>query len=363
MKIKFSIASCLMLVVASSSHAEQLVVTQSTFTPSKPYVDYTLHNDGFMYMLSNASGIDTLITKQALTGKVSSLGNIPHPDIQKLEGLSHQNNEVQLAVNKFGTLVAAYKFYNASGKYQIVFYKYKEGKWTRLTDIIDAKTNISINKMYLDDNENIYFYSINPTTFYMLQNGEWSTINTLASNPKYEIHREKVFNITKNDVYSTGIDAKSYTFNVYKYKEDSINYSTPIDITDKTYEPACTTTFGENKVISAFINNHSNITNKSIKFELIDLNNYKNGSTGVNSNDSSLIGSIFSLGKATVNLVSGSNNHESSTTPNSQSTTIKEIDLKDYSFTNTIQCTTVRDISYFVLKTYKNNYIYFKITK
>lgn len=366
---------CSLILISPVTFAEQYEVGVINIKPNKIFTqssaNLTLQNDGALYSISTLfNSNETSISKQLPNGKFMTLGNIPHPDIIKLDD-SSLKNPISIGANKSGVVIVAYPFYNEQSKYQFVFYKFKNNQWSRLPDLIDRNTDINIGKIFIDDNENVYFWTKDSFKLYELNNGTWQLMNNLANDPKTEVFQEKIFNINNDSVYTTKIDIKSNSFNVYKYNQNTIDYSDNISLNNNEYVPSCTAKFGENKVITAFVNSHDNLVKKSIKFQLINLNNNFEKSIENNVPSNSLLGSIFSLGKATVNLATNGNKPQGDESSPAQSITIKEIDLskylKNYSVdtSNKIQCASVGNDDYFVLKTYVSNmaveYVYFKI--
>lgn len=333
------------------------VLTSSIFEP-------VLENDGSIYNLSYLSdGLvnkDAVINKQLLDGKIVSTGKIPHPDIVNLNG----ENKVSFGVNKSGTIIVAYVFFNAQSKYQFVFYKFKNNQWTRLPDLLDKNTEISIKKIFVDDNENVIFSTTDNLRLYELQGSSWQLMDNLANNKKYDVFHEKIADISNGSVYTTRIDRKSNSFQAYKYTSNSAYSSDSTSLGQNEYVPSCSTITNKDTVVTAFVNNHDNLAKKSIIFQTLSINHKSDlsqASTGVSNN--SLLGSIFSLGKAVTNLAGGNNGNESGAMV--QSVTGQEIDVSNYNITQSDpQCISIGDSSYFLFKAYNQNgtgYSYYKI--
>lgn len=309
------------------------------------------------------------------TNKLISLGApIPHPDTKTFDYLS--TNLISYA-NKSGTLILTYLFRNEQNKYQHVFYTLKNNKWTRLSDFTDKSGDItSISKVFIDENNNAYFYTLT-NKFYALVNGSWQQMENPANDPQSKLNDERTFSIANNAIYTTRVDingSKQNTnvFNVFKYDQNSVQYTSNILLTENEYAPSCSTVLPNGTVMTGFVSNHANLVKQSLKIQVLTLNQsmdypYKSKVT----NDGSLFGSIVALGQSVTNLAkSVSSSNESNNVV--QPVTIAEIDLNPYLYgndvdvANRISCTTIGKVSYFILKSYGNSntpqYIYFKIT-
>lgn len=335
-------------------------------TLDKYSVDLTLLNDGNLYgvkPLPNKTG--AVIYKVSPTGKVTSLGNVPHPDI-----LNYASSTISLAANKDGTLAIEYSFYNDQKKYQDVFYLYKNGTWTPLPDLLDVNIEYASNKLFIDDDETIHFVSVdnNSKILELKSGGNWTAMDNVAA--QHNFSPDKIFNISNGYVYSSKKFVDPDSFTVYSFGADSSVSSGNIAANDG-YEASCTIPLSANKVMTAFIYNHDNLAKKAVKFQTINLNQSVDSGTSKTVSNGSLIGSIFSLGKSVSSLVSSSSNKESADTPNA--TTSNEVDisssLKDYTVkANNMQCANVNGVGYFVLTTHANkasynttSYVYFKV--